>query len=267
MDWQTRKILIYGKTYPEISTRYVETVCTGGIFEEDGSFVRLYPIPFRYLEEGRQFKTYQWISARITRGGRDQRPESYKVDLESIETFEIVDTGPLRDWAERKRLFLRPGNVFGSLEELRARQEADGTSIGMIRPKAVQDFYIEKKEKKEYEKQVRKRDEILSQGDMFRGLLDHEVPDFKFFFKFTCDDPACRGHDVSVLDWGFYELYRKTRGDTDWFGKMKQKVMGYCDSSHETYFFMGNLADPACRNVFCVSGLFYPKKTGQLALL
>ena len=267
MSWESRKILIYGKTYPEISSRYVETVCTGGILDSDCSFIRLYPIPFRYLEEGRQFKLYQWIRADIKKHIRDNRPESYEVRLESIQPLEVIGTGNNRDWEERKRLFLQPKNIFRSLEVLRTKQNENKTSIGMIKPKRIIDFYVKNKTQQEYEAAIQKRDQKLNQDDMFRTLLDHEIPKIKFYFKFECDDPSCNGHDISVLDWGFYELYRKTRSQHDWFEKMRQKVMECCNDKHETYFFMGNLAHPTKRNTFCVSGLFFPPIMNQLPLL
>ncbi len=55
------KILIWAKTSPELSQKYLETVCTAGV-PESGKPVRLYPIPYRYLKD-EQFKLYQWITA------------------------------------------------------------------------------------------------------------------------------------------------------------------------------------------------------------
>jgi hypothetical protein len=49
MAYKPTKVLIFGKTYPELSTKYVETVCTGGLLES-GQPIRLYPVPLRYLE-------------------------------------------------------------------------------------------------------------------------------------------------------------------------------------------------------------------------
>ena len=50
-----RDILILVKTYPEISRKYTETVCTAGILADSKEMVRLYPIRFRYLEGRHQF--------------------------------------------------------------------------------------------------------------------------------------------------------------------------------------------------------------------
>lgn len=40
-----KRIYIVVKTYPTISEEYSELVCTAGILE-DGSWIRLYPVPF-----------------------------------------------------------------------------------------------------------------------------------------------------------------------------------------------------------------------------
>jgi hypothetical protein len=49
------KVLITVKTYPAISQKYDELVCTAG-FREDGTWIRVYPIPFRKLDYGSQYK-------------------------------------------------------------------------------------------------------------------------------------------------------------------------------------------------------------------
>jgi len=54
------KVLITVKTYPIPSAKYDELVCTAGV-REDGSFVRLYPINFRELENDQRYQKYQWI--------------------------------------------------------------------------------------------------------------------------------------------------------------------------------------------------------------
>src|ERR1019366_7373148 len=63
------RILIWGKTYPELSKKYIETVCTAGVLES-GKPVRLYPITYRYLND-EQFKLYQWITAGIQKNPND----------------------------------------------------------------------------------------------------------------------------------------------------------------------------------------------------
>lgn len=97
-NWVEKRILIWGKTYPELSIRYAETVCTGGT-DEEGNLIRLYPIPFRYLAPESSFKKYQWITARICKADDDTRRESHKILPESIVTdgeVPIAKTSPGR---------------------------------------------------------------------------------------------------------------------------------------------------------------------------
>lgn len=61
---KTERILVTVKTYPTLSKKYGETVCTAGI-REDGSWIRLYPVPFRRLNEEEQYHKYDWIEARV----------------------------------------------------------------------------------------------------------------------------------------------------------------------------------------------------------
>ncbi len=49
------KVLITVKTYPTLSAKYDELVCTAG-FKEDGTWVRLYPVPFRKKSYAEQYK-------------------------------------------------------------------------------------------------------------------------------------------------------------------------------------------------------------------
>ena len=92
MKMETKEILIIVKTYPEISTKYTETVCTGGILAESKQLVRLYPVRYRYLEGRNRFEKYQWISAKVTKARSDQRPESYNIVEDSIK---LVGSGKL----------------------------------------------------------------------------------------------------------------------------------------------------------------------------
>ena len=46
---ERKRVYITVKTYPTLSEKYDELVCTAGICE-DGSWIRLYPLPFRKLE-------------------------------------------------------------------------------------------------------------------------------------------------------------------------------------------------------------------------
>ncbi|MDR2127528.1 MAG: hypothetical protein LBP52_00440 [Burkholderiaceae bacterium] len=58
------RILILAKTYPSPSAKHVETSCVAGI-NKDGVMRRLYPVPFRMIEQDQQFKKWQWIEVGV----------------------------------------------------------------------------------------------------------------------------------------------------------------------------------------------------------
>jgi hypothetical protein len=96
------KILVTAKTYPTISSKYNETVCTAGI-TGNGSLLRLYPICYRSLPKQQKFKKYQWISCKVIRDIRDPRKESYKL-ISSIRPSDIVTTK--QKWQDRRSIIL-----------------------------------------------------------------------------------------------------------------------------------------------------------------
>lgn len=58
------KVLVTVKTYPTISVKYDELVCTAG-FREDGSWIRIYPIPFRKKTYEERYRKYDWIEIEL----------------------------------------------------------------------------------------------------------------------------------------------------------------------------------------------------------
>ena len=67
---EKQRILITVKTYPTLSRKYGETVCTAGV-REDGTWVRIYPVPFRRLNEDQKYSKYDWIECRLQRNTLD----------------------------------------------------------------------------------------------------------------------------------------------------------------------------------------------------
>ena len=95
MDTKTVKILIAVKTYPYPSSKYREIMCTAGVLE-DGSWIRLYPIDYRYRDYSQWYKKYQWIEAQIIKYKHDNRKETYS----PVGDYKLLNT--IKDWTERK---------------------------------------------------------------------------------------------------------------------------------------------------------------------
>ena len=82
-DWIKKRALITVRIYPTPSAKSVEASCTAGVTEK-GEWLRLFPIPYRLMAEQRQFKKWHWIEAEAIKATNDLRPESFKVNQDSI---------------------------------------------------------------------------------------------------------------------------------------------------------------------------------------
>ena len=101
---KVKRVLITVKAYPNPSKKYQETVCVAGIDIENHEWIRLYPVPYRDLDQNKKFKKYTIIKVKVIKAKDDKRPESYKVDPNSIQIEEFLDTKD--KWERRKAIVL-----------------------------------------------------------------------------------------------------------------------------------------------------------------
>ena len=257
-------ILVTVKTYPEISKKYRETVCTAGILKSTKKLVRIYPIRYRYLDGEQKFKKYQWIKADISKGSKDYRPESYNVIPDSIELGAHI--GTQNSWQERCAWVLNENTVFRSVENLQKHREEFGVSLGLVKPKKVLDFKIKRKTQDEIDGSLRKKKLAYQQLDLFeKDDSSLEILKHRFYLKFECDDEGCSRHEMSILDWEIAQLYRRLRGDANWEAKLRSKIMDEIfGAKKETFLFLGNMA--LRHHIFCILGFFYPPRERPLPL-
>jgi hypothetical protein len=254
---EKKKVLITVKTYPLPSVSYQELVCTAGVLE-DGSFIRLYPVDYRYQPYWKWYKKYQWIEVEVTKHDRtdDPRKESYRPEVESIRIL----SDPLSTkncWEERKRVVLSRGTR--TMEELWTLQKTEGTSLGIIRPKEIGDFLIEPVEEDWKPQWKRTFQQLRLFGPRQKPL--EKIP-FKFSYVFRCDNAACKGHTMMIEDWEIGALYLKMR---DKYGsseiaiqKVRQRFFDQmCDPVVDTHFFVGNVRKYP---TWIILGVFWPKK-------
>ena len=256
-------ILVLVKTYPNPSKKYIESSCTAGV-TRSGEWLRLHPLPFRFLVSEKRFQKYQWIRTRIKKS-TDPRPESHYIDIDSIEVLnESLSTE--NDWAQR-RAFLEPLRKR-SLERINDEQDSTNISLGFFQPKRIESLIIEPTAKKWTDAQLT----ALYQQQFFdtdKTPVLEKVP-FDFKYKYTCDDPKCKGHTQSIVDWEIYQSWRKWRkqyGD-GWEAKLRHRYEYEMQQRNDTHFIVGTMRDHP--KSWIIIGLFYPplaKKERQGVLL
>lgn len=197
------RILITVKTYPTLSRKYGETVCTAGI-REDGTWVRVYPVPFRRLGEEEQYKKYDWLECRLVRSSSDPRPETFRpVDEGELHPVGRVDTSD--NWRERRRLLLKTGRVYDRTDELIAGAKANQISLAVFKLTKIIDFVWELEEREWNPETLREMREATSQLDLFADNTWREtftvVKKLPYSFSYKFEDAVGRRSELQVLDW------------------------------------------------------------------
>jgi hypothetical protein len=268
LRYEEKRILIWGKTAPELSRSYYETVCTGGVLE-DGTPIRLYPIDFRYLDNEDKFKKYQWITARIAKNPNDPRPESYRIDCDSIVTGATIPTDDLEWRGRREFMFQQPGWQVSWIEGedgLLKAQKRDGTSLAVVEPRKILRVALYRRPQEEAVSFEQKREDLLRKNEADRAQLRfceelmppamkelHFVPN-RVRIDWLCQAQGCPGHSMQVMDWEVVELQRK-KSDQD----AVEAVQKHMDlDKYAVRFFLGNMHLHPTR--FTIVGLWYPKR-------
>lgn len=266
--WERRRILIWGKTRPELSKTYREIVCTGGVFEDTRKLVRLYPIPLRYLDDEKYFKKYQWIEADVTRSHSDPRPESYKIRADNIVVHTTI---PPRqgNWDDRASWVMQENNIFRSVEALQDKQKIDHTSLGLVRPATVSNIIATPYSKQERNNFWDKYQAAVAQMELpldpetHREIKPLTPPDYRFKIRFGCGDERCnQNHEFSILDWEidalYFKMFNQYHSRQVAADKVIEKLHDICSPSKDLHFYLGNISTHP--QVFTIVGLWYPKK-------
>jgi hypothetical protein len=260
---QIEKILILAKTYPSPSSQYVETSCVAGITSK-GKAVRLFPIPFRMVNDKQQFKKWQWVNVRIVKAPKDHRPESHRVYVDTIECGDLIGSG--NAWRDRWE-WIDKLPSFDSLQAINEANDIDRMSLALLRPKKVVGLKIVKAKDQDWTDE--ERNKLLReqmQGSLFSELEEkktikelRKIP-FDFYYVYLCNTPEGeREYKSKIIDWEAGALYwncRKYHGE-DWEKPFRAKLETELPSK-ELLFLMGN--QHRFQDQWLIISLIYPPR-------
>ena len=272
---QKEKILITVKTYPTLSVKYWETVCTAGL-REDGSWIRLYPIAFRMLDYGKRYKKYQWVEVDVARNSNDFRPESFRPNLDTLRPIPGV-LSTKQTWAARKEIVFK-SKIYKSMKELitDAKDKDKLISLATFKPADKLEVIIRPNKDDQDEKKIKSLKDRLKQQDIFNDKPEDvigmatKIP-YDFCYQFQDVDGATS--TLKIIDWEIGQLYLNClKGSTPELAceKVKAKYTNLAEK-HDIYIFLGTTKEFHLRgpNPFTIVGVFYPKaeKSRQLFTL
>lgn len=269
------KVLITVKTYPTLSSKYDELVCTAG-FLEDGSWIRIYPVPFRKLDYDRQYSKYDWLEIDLIKKTSDFRPESFQPIL-SEEDFKIVGhIGTEHNWRLRKEIILK--NVYTNLSLLiaEAKDKTKCTSLAVFKPSKITDFTVEAVERIWDEKKLKVLEANAQQFNLFEKSENpfkvvNKLP-YKFSYRFV--DDAGRVSKLMIEDWEIGALYWRQLEKHNGNEKLacddvKAKYFEDFAKTKDLYLFLGTTFEYHIKNApnpFVIIGTFTPKIETQFSL-
>jgi len=253
-----KKIMITVKTYPVISTKYSELVCTAGYDFEEKRLIRIFSIKYRDLPFDKQFRKYDILQVRVVKATKDYRIDSYHLE-------DIKDTGKIighittdnRTWKTRRKLLNPLKSTLCKLMKDHENDNRNTPSLGFIKP--IDPSFSFEKGAEDWDS---KQKMMITQANMFednRKRALRKVP-FVFKYKFRCEDPDCRGHTLTITDWEVYAQYLhrldETKNEEKALEKTQYMFGNKLVSETDLHFFVGTVYP---KNSWIIIGVFYPK--------
>ena len=269
------RLLILVKTYPTLSNKYDELVCTAGM-KEDGTWVRIYPIPFRKLDYDQKYKKYQWIELDLIKNTADHRPESYRpVDFDAMTLGDSIGTEK-GFWRTRKAVVLKRKpytNMNALITE--AQDASTGTSLAVFKPTKINDFIFEDVEREWDPAKLKKIEERAKQLNLFKKAENpfKVVNKLPYRFSYVFEDDEDKKSTLMIEDWEIGQLYwnvlAKHEGDEEKAREdVRKKYFEDFAKTKDLYFFLGTTKQfhSWSKNPFIIIVVFYPKADHQLLL-
>lgn len=259
MPSTTEKVLILTKTYPNPSARYQETVCVAGV-NEAGELRRIYPVPFRRMHGDQRFARWQWVTANFSEPRDDRRPDSRRVDADSIQLGQII--GTQKQWKDRLA-WIEP-HVLPSFDEMEQRRQTTQQTLGCLRVSRLLGLDITPRPAKERQwssTEIQKLTQDLMQAGLFdtdggrKPPLLEKIP-YTFHYRYEVDGAE---HRHIITDWEASALYRTCqhshgeKWEVPFRTKLEQEF-----SQKDLYFLMGTTH--RFPEQWLIIGLIYPPR-------
>lgn len=269
------RVLITVKTYPTLSRKYGETVCTAGV-RADGSWLRIYPVPFRRLGEKEQYRKFDWIECDLIKSRSDCRPETrHPADVKQLQPVGHVETTD--NWRERRRLLLNSGKVYTQLQPLIEGAKANTVSVAVFKPAKINGFVWEEEEREWDAAKVTEMRDRTNQGELFAEETWRQtfklIPKLPYSFSYEFTDLGGRKSRLQILDWEigalFWNCLHQHGGDEK--VALEKVRVKYVDQFLQTdlHFFLGTTQQFHFRapNPWVIIGVFPIPHERQVQLL
>ena len=173
------RILVTVMTYPALSDKHFETVCTAG-FREDGSWIRIFPVPYRVLlgrDERWRYHKWQWVEVDLAQNlAHDKRRESYHIkNIDSLKLLDSID-GKRVNWDLRIFWTLKNKKIYNDMSDLLEDTIRDNTSLAVLKPLRIIDVVYKKEDMSKFKEKLKRQEDKykaeLLQMKLFKDELE-----------------------------------------------------------------------------------------------
>ena len=275
------KVLVTVMTYPALSDKHFETVCTAG-FRLDGSWIRIFPIPYRMLlgrDESKRYHKWQWIEVDLEQNlVHDKRRESFHIrDIDSLKLLSPIDKKRI-NWDLRISWVLKNKKVYRNMSELLEDTKRDNTSLAVLKPSCIMDVIYKKEDMSKFEEKLKRQEdkykaELLQmkifedEGEMSETFRFAEKVPYKFSYIFTTEDGKKR--TLMIEDWEIGMLYRNIfqqyKDEVVACQKVREKYLNM--AREDIYLFLGTSYEWHMKNApdpYLIIGVFAPPKRNAI---
>jgi hypothetical protein len=265
------ELLILTKTYPSPSATYRETTCVAAL-NRDGKMRRLYPVPYRLLDGEAQFQKWEWIRACVSTTPKDIRPESRRVDVDTIERRGNIIKVKNGDWSER--LGWIEQHVVPNFAALEARRQKTGETLGYLRASRIVELKITPVKETDWtdaDKIKLTQDGLFDSTEIKRRTPLRKLP-YDFHYRYECTtENGTETNTHKLTDWEIGALYwncDKMYGQKGWETKFRQRLETEF-AKKDLLFLMGTIH--RFPDKWLIVGIVYPPRelkprTEQLGL-
>lgn len=256
-QYQKETLLILTKTYPAPSQKSRETSCIAAV-NNKGEMRRLFPIPFRLLNDANQFARWEWVNVGVLKATKDQRPESYKVDVDTIVRGPKIGTS--QGWADRMHWIGQ--HIVPDFESLEARRQSTGETLGFIRPLNIR-LEITPSETPDWTEEEKSK--LIQDGLFDPPEVKSRVPLQKvpFNFHYVYEQKTSNGNATyrhKITDWEACALYWNCQRDygNNWESYFRQRLEEDFAKQKDLLLLMGTIH--RFPDQWLIVGLVYPPK-------
>jgi hypothetical protein len=169
-------------------------------------------MPFRLVGDDKQFKKWQWVSARVEKSKKDHRKESHKIFVDTIN----CDSKPLstkQKWSER-RIELNKISQHFDFDELELSRQALGNTLGILVPSKIIGLDITPTGTPEWTKtekdkllQLQQQADLFDETDATNIATLKKLP-YDFHYRYSCTlNGVTKEYRHKIVDWEIGALY------------------------------------------------------------